>query len=103
MHSDSQTRELRVGGWLPGQRGESDSDGSNWALSQETMLLPAFLTGTPAEVVKAADAIVSGAAAPAAAAPADPDKLPASERNMLIFVALLLATGTLAILAMATV
>jgi hypothetical protein len=102
MHPDSQTRELRVGGWLPGQRGESDSDDPNWALSQETMLLPAFLTGTPAEVVKAADAIVSEAAAPAAA-PADPDKLPPSERNMLIFVALLLATGTLAILAMATV
>ena len=67
MHPDSQTRELRVGGWLPGQRGESDSDDPNWALSQETMLLPAFLTGTPAEVVKAADAIVSEPATPAAA------------------------------------
>ncbi len=66
------------------------------------MLLPAFLTGTPAEVVKAADAVVAEPAKPEEA-PVDPDKLPPSERNMLIFVALLLATGTLAILAMATV
>jgi len=101
MHPDSQTRELRVGGWLPGQRGDSDHADPSWALSQETMLLPAFLTGTPAEVVKAADAVV---AEPAKSAAVDnPDKLPPSERNMLIFVALLLATGTLAILAMATV
>ena len=102
MHPDSQTRELRVGGWLPGQRGDSDHADPSWALSQETMLLPAFLTGTPAEAVKAADAVV-GEPAKSAEAVDDPDKLPPSERNMLIFVALLLATGTLAILAMATV
>lgn len=96
MHPDSQTRELHVGGWLPGQRTDGDEAGTEWALSQETMLLPAFLTGTGATTPAAAEP------APSPARPADPDKLPPSERNMLIFVALLLATGTMAILAMAT-
>jgi len=72
-----------------------------WAAHDKTQVLPAFLTGGTAE---------PPAPPPAAAAeraPAvkpvtphdDPDKLPTSERNMLIFVALLLAIGTLAVVA----
>jgi hypothetical protein len=82
---------VRVGGWLPQQAGEADPPGADWALTQETMSLPAFLTGNAAPPAPAA----------AKSRVEDPDKLPASERNMLIFVALLLLTGTIAIVSMA--
>lgn len=89
MQQNSQT-SVRVGGWLPNQAGEADPLAPEWALTQETMTLPAFLTGTAAPAPEAAKTQA-----------ADPDKLPSSERNMLIFVALLLLTGTIAIVAMA--
>lgn len=90
MQQNSQT-SVRVGGWLPNQAGEADPLAPEWALTQDTMTLPAFLTGNAA----------SAPSAPAKTQTADPDKLPSSERNMLVFVALLLLTGTVAIVAMA--
>jgi hypothetical protein len=87
MQQNSQAN-VAAGGWAPSQPGQVDPLGSDWALTQETMTLPAFLTG-------------NAAPAPATTQADDPDKLPSSERNMLIFVALLLLTGTIAIVAMA--
>ncbi len=66
-----------------------------WPVRDETMLLPAFLTAP-----RAAESAVEKPAAPAT--PPD-DRLPSTERNMLIFVSLLLAVGTLAIVAMASI
>jgi hypothetical protein len=89
MQPDSPTSEIRVGDWLRPQARHADPLSPDWALNQETMSLPAFLTGSPAP-----------APAPAPSSVENPDKLPSSERNMLIFVALLLLSGTVAIVAM---
>jgi hypothetical protein len=65
----------------------------------ETMILPAFLTGTARKPEPAPE---PKPAAPQKPARPDPiAKLPSDERNMLIFVAAVLAIGTLAIVAMA--
>jgi hypothetical protein len=89
MQQNSQAGS-RVGGWLPNQGGQADPVAPDWALTQDTISLPAFVTGAAAP-----------APTPAKAPAKNPDKLPPSERNMLIFVALLLLTGTIAIVAMA--
>jgi hypothetical protein len=52
-----------------------------------------------ASAVAEAHAITSNAVVPAAGPDPDSDRLPSSERNMLIFVALLLALGTIAVVA----
>jgi hypothetical protein len=101
---DEAEGDLRVGGWLPNQRSESSPDLPGWAAHDQTQVLPAFLTGGLAEKT-ALHPTVDPAAVPAKAPAvkpvtppaADGDKLPSSERNMLIFVALLLAVGTLAV------
>ena len=104
MPDDDAVGDLRVGGWLPNQRPEASPDLPGWAAHDKTQVLPAFLTGglvEPTEVQPLVTPTPAPAKAPAVKpvtpAPGDPDKLPSSERNMLIFVALLLAIGTLAV------
>jgi hypothetical protein len=61
------------------------------ALPDETVVLPAFITGKPEPLPERPKP------APPAE-PADPDRLPPSERGMLIFVASLLGLGGLAVI-----
>lgn len=122
---------MRVSGWLPRQRTEAEPPEPGWAAHDETMLLPAFVTGSgtvpagdPPESPVGTDTakpVLDLASIPLPEGimidpddeddaiptnvPADPipgteSKLPASERNMLVFVASLLAIGTLAVIAM---
>ena len=115
----------QLSGAIPAQRAAVDSRPA-WS-DDDTMVLPAFVTGrfdnpaqAAAEAVSEAIAATTPAAAVAAAnhareaahaqaaATAPPatkhtvasdagDRLPSSERNMLIFVAMLLALGTIAV------
>ncbi len=85
--------------WIPAQRHAAPSE------NDATMLLPVYAAHRTALVE----------AEPPAPAPAPvaeparrgrarrPDALPSDERNMLIFVSALLAAGTLAIVAMASI
>lgn len=119
MQHDDATGELRLGDWLPAQRTEATPPPPGWPTADETMLLPAFVTGSQLSAVTwGAGALPADGEAPAVASTgrvdtdyrsgpeghkpvkaADPDRLPSSERNMLIFVASLLAAGTIAVIA----
>lgn len=71
----------------------------SWPARDETMVLPTFVTAP-----KVTPEPAPAPEPPASTAPStDTDRLPSTERNMLIFVSLLLAIGTLAIVAMASV
>ena len=75
--------------WIPTQRTPP--------VEPETMLLPIYQAISSPTVEK--EIVPSKSAEP----PRNPDKLPSDERNMLIFVSFLLAAGTLAIVAMASI
>ncbi len=124
MIDNAAANHPQVGGAIPGQRTGEDArfDWSNWS-DDATMVLPmyqpetaagagaeavseAVAATTPADAVRAASharaaaqaqAIAAGTAAPVARDTGD--RLPSSERNMLIFVAMLLALGTIAVVA----
>lgn len=93
--------------WIPAQRRPAEHDA--------TMVLPVYTphaaqARTSTSVAELAPPAPARATPAAPAAPAAksgrtkrPDALPSDERNMLIFVSAILAIGTLAILAMATV
>ena len=109
---DGRTRQMPINGWVPAQRAESRPVPAHrgarapdlaerrptpaWPARDETMVLPTFVTAP-----RAADPVP--AEKPATPPPPPDDRLPSTERNMLIFVSLLLAVGTLAIVAMASV
>jgi hypothetical protein len=94
---DEAVVDLRLGGWLPSQRPGTPPELPGWAADDKTQVLPAFLTGRPgAPEPPAADAAKPAVKNVTPKAP-DSHKLPSSERNMLIFVASLLAVGTLAV------
>jgi hypothetical protein len=97
---DSHTRQMPINGWVPAQRRDTAPPSvPAWPARDETMVLPTFVTSP-----KVADEAPAPEEKPAApATPPDDDRLPTTERNMLIFVSLLLAMGTLAIVAMAVV
>jgi hypothetical protein len=87
---------------------------SPWRVHEETMLLPTFVTGGrhagpdgPALAGYAVDPDETNDSDAGAPSPTlsriDDDRLPTDERNMLIFVTALLALGTLAIVAMASI
>jgi hypothetical protein len=109
MASDDRTREMDVAAWLPAQRRVPDEISTEVAASprhaDETMLLPIFLTGSApaAPAVEPPATEPEPVAPPQVPKPAHDDRLPSDERNMLIFVSLLLLLGTLAIVAMASV
>jgi hypothetical protein len=87
MSSEIYTHEKEA--WIPAQRHEASP------ANDATMILPIYAPQpTPAPKPE-----------PVAAAPAAPakDRLPSDERNMLFFVSAILAAGTLAIVAMASV
>jgi hypothetical protein len=77
--------------------------GPGWAAHDKTLLLPAFVTSSKIGI----DDQLAKPAIPAQPAPAKPaapdhtDRLPSSERGMLVFVSAILGVGTLAIVAMA--
>ena len=82
---------------------------SPWRTGDETLVLPVFMTGgarATSDDLAAAKPASAPPATPAATTSGPklphPDRLPSDERNMLIFVAALLALGTLAIVAMAS-
>jgi hypothetical protein len=79
--------EPQVGGALPTQRTGSALPPPGQSGNDETVILPAFLTGKKAAEPKPAEPARHG---PEGA-------LPASERGMLIFVAALLGVGTIAV------
>jgi hypothetical protein len=107
--SDDRTREMDVAAWLPAQRAVPDEVSTEIAATgghaDETMLLPVFVTGNAPATPEVAPAPVIPEAAPPPVIPkpAHDDRLPSDERNMLIFVSMLLLLGTLAIVAMASV
>jgi hypothetical protein len=77
-----------------------------WRDHDETMLLPVFVTGGAAEAtpdVPATPVEAVVVAPPTVVKRSHDDRLPSDERNMLIFVTALLALGTLAIVAMASI
>jgi len=94
VRDEAASADLRIGEWVPAQRGGPPAATPAWAESEETVALPAFLRGLPAP--GAAGATTDPAAPPEAEPDGDGDRLPSSERNMLIFVSSLLAAGTLA-------
>jgi hypothetical protein len=70
----------------------ADQDFNGHPLDGKTVLLPAFVTGRKDEPPSETPAPPAG--------PQAGDKLPATERGMLVFVAALLALGTVAVVAM---
>lgn len=118
MQRDSSPEDLRVGGWVPTQRTDPDTQvlppngetqmipptsgppapggkelppttpqaaAAGHAANDETMVLPVFVTGKKPEPPPTR---------------AEQNKLPPSERGMLLFVAALLGIGTIAVVAM---
>lgn len=98
MRDDGRS-DLRIGEWVPAQRTGPVPAAPAWAESEETVALPAFLRGQSAPVAAPPPA-PEPPGGPADVADDGEKGLPASERNMLIFVSSLLAAGTLAIVAM---
>lgn len=82
--------DVQVGGTLPTQRTESALPPPGFSPVDETVILPAFLTGKKPSEPKPAE--------PARHLPAP--SLPPSEKGMLIFVAALLGVGTVAVVAL---
>jgi hypothetical protein len=124
--NDDRTRELDISAWLPAPRAAPDDVATvvaaeilpdiatepaapvraKHSAADETMLLPIFLTGLAPTAGDSAPAVPEPeppAAPPQIPKRAPDDRLPSDERNMLIFVSMLLLLGTLAIVAMASV
>jgi hypothetical protein len=82
---------------------QSQVSGPSWASHDKTVLLPAFVTSSKIGVDdQLAKPVIPAQATPAKpAAPDHSDRLPSSERGMLVFVSAILGVGTLAIVAMA--
>lgn len=77
-----------------GRHAAAHAEPEEQPLPDETVVLPAFITGKPEPLPERP----KPAAEPVP--PADPDRLPPSERGMLIFVATLLGLGGLAVVVM---
>jgi hypothetical protein len=79
----------QIGGAVPAQRTEASAPAARPPEPDETVILPAFVTGKKERTPKPAEPVRHQA---------EPEgRLPPSERGMLIFVAALLGIGTLAI------
>lgn len=87
MQQDSSEQ---IGGAVPAQRTEASLPPAR--TEADTVILPAFVTGKKERQPKPAEPVRHQAA--------PEGKLPASERGMLVFVAALLGTGTVAIIAL---
>jgi hypothetical protein len=83
--------------WIPAQRSAPENDA--------TMVLPIYDTASAPARSQAPVLEKTPAPAPPVKRekPRKPDALPSDERNMLIFVSMLLLMGTLAIVAMASI
>ena len=84
-----QERSEQVGGAIPAQRTEATNPPAPTPGNDETVILPAFVTGKKEREPKPAEPVRHQATPEGA--------LPPSERGMLIFVAALLGIGTLAV------